>query len=118
MAFAVVAFVLEPQCDPVGVDAPEVPAQRVVELALPFLRTNAMISLRPVMKESRSRQAESMVYACATRSGSRVFQASSAACTFFAAVSRVDGGQRRLGFGHRVLSFSSPLGCAWSTAVA
>src|SRR5512135_3241731 len=41
---------------------------------------------------SRLRQTESTVYAPATFSGSRVFQASSAACTFCAAVSAVNGG--------------------------
>src|SRR4051812_47645167 len=44
------------------------------------------------MNVSRLRHTESSVYASATRSGSRVFQASSAAWTFVSAVSRVKGG--------------------------
>src|SRR3954470_23801398 len=51
-----------------------------------------MISARPVTKTPRLRQTESSVYAPATRCGSRLFQASSAACTFCAAVSAVNGG--------------------------
>ena len=51
-----------------------------------------MIAARPVMKVSRLRQTESTVYAPATRSGSRVFQASSAACTLARALSRSNGG--------------------------
>ena len=51
-----------------------------------------MIAGRPVKKASRLRQAESTVYAPATRSGSRVFQASSAACTLVRALSRSNGG--------------------------
>ena len=41
---------------------------------------------------SRFRHAESAVYAPATRSGSRVFQASSAAWTFLSAAARSNGG--------------------------
>src|SRR5215472_8435472 len=51
-----------------------------------------MISARPVKNSSRLRQAESSEYAPATRSGSRVFHASSAAWTFCRAVSSVKGG--------------------------
>jgi hypothetical protein len=51
-----------------------------------------MISSRPLKNSSRLRQWESSVYAAATRSGSRVFHASSAACTFWRAVSSVNGG--------------------------
>jgi hypothetical protein len=51
-----------------------------------------MISARPVTNSSRLRHTESSVYAPATRSGSRVFQASSAAWTFCRAVSSVNGG--------------------------
>jgi len=51
-----------------------------------------MIAGRPVKKELRFRQAESTEYAPATRSGSRVFQASSAACTLIRALSRSNGG--------------------------
>src|SRR3954468_4605957 len=47
---------------------------------------------RPVKNSSRLRQSESSVYAIATRSGSRVFHASSAACTLRRAVSSVNGG--------------------------
>src|SRR6185436_5830271 len=52
----------------------------------------ATIFSRPVKNWSRLRQAESTLYAPATRSGSRVFHASSAAWTFLAAVSAVKGG--------------------------
>jgi hypothetical protein len=55
-----------------------------------------MISARPVTNSSRLRHTESSVYAPATRSGSRVFQASSAAWTFCRAVSSVNGGGRGL----------------------
>jgi hypothetical protein len=52
-----------------------------------------MISARPVMNSFRLRQAESSLYAPATRSGSRVFHASSAAWTFCRAVNpRQNGG--------------------------
>src|SRR5215469_9412472 len=51
-----------------------------------------MISARPAKNSSRLRQTESSEYAPATRSGSRVFQASSAAWTFCRAVSSVKGG--------------------------
>ena len=95
-------------------------AQRVVQLALPLRReelhdlraaanesvtvkisssrfhfavSKATISSRPVTNVSRLRQTESTVYAAATRSGSRVFQASSAAWTFCVAVSSVNGRQ-------------------------
>ena len=47
-----------------------------------FRSRNASISARPVMNSSRLRQTESTVYAAATRAGSRVFQAASAASTF------------------------------------
>src|SRR4051794_20191587 len=53
---------------------------------------NATIASRPVKNSSRLRHCESSVYAAATRSGSRVFQASSAAWTFWRAVSSVKGG--------------------------
>src|SRR5580693_5364275 len=64
-----------------------------------------MISARPVMNSSRLRHTESTVYAAATRSGSRVFQASSAACTFWRAVSSVNGGN-----GGRWATAASPAG--------
>src|SRR5262245_52949750 len=47
---------------------------------------------RPEKNSARFRQALSVVYASDTRSGSREFQASSAARAFCAAVSRVNGG--------------------------
>src|SRR3954470_10237357 len=53
---------------------------------------NATISARPVTNSSRLRHCESTVYAAATRSGSRVFQASSAACTLARAPSSSNGG--------------------------
>src|SRR5262249_44092138 len=46
----------------------------------------------PEKNSERLRHSESGVYASATRSGSRVFHASSAACTFCFAVSKVNGG--------------------------
>src|SRR4051794_9139262 len=46
----------------------------------------------PTTCSSRFRHSESSVYAAATRSGSRAFHASSAACTFWRAVSSVNGG--------------------------
>src|SRR6185312_14497007 len=52
-----------------------------------------MISARPLTNSARLRQRLSSVYARATRSGSRVFHASSAARTFCAAVSAVKGGR-------------------------
>jgi hypothetical protein len=51
-----------------------------------------MIWARPVMSAPRLRQCESALEASATRPGSRLFQASSAACTFCRAVSAVNGG--------------------------
>src|SRR5437868_1686484 len=47
---------------------------------------------RPEKNSARLRHALSTVYASETRSGSREFQASSAARAFCAAVSRVNGG--------------------------
>jgi hypothetical protein len=55
-------------------------------------RRKSTIASRPSKNSSRFRHFESTVYASATRSGSRVFQASSAACTFWRAVSSVKGG--------------------------
>src|SRR5262245_15880169 len=57
---------------------------------------------RPLKKLSRLRQTESTVYAPATRSGSRVFHASSAAWTFLIAASRSNGGSG----GRSVIAFS------------
>src|SRR3954447_9741287 len=51
-----------------------------------------MISSRPVANSARLRQRESSEYASATLAGSRVFHPSSAARTFWIAVSRVNGG--------------------------
>src|SRR5262245_63267668 len=51
-----------------------------------------MISCLPFTNSARLRQLESGVYARATFSGSRVFQASSASRTFISADSRVNGG--------------------------
>ena len=51
-----------------------------------------MISSRPMMNSARLRQRLSGLYASATRSGSRVFQPSSAARTFWIAVASVNGG--------------------------
>src|SRR4051794_39945402 len=48
---------------------------------------------RPTGNSARLRQRESIVYAEATRSGSRVFHPSSARRTFWMAVSRVKGGR-------------------------
>src|SRR5688500_6130627 len=53
---------------------------------------NPTIAGRPEKNSARLRQALSAVYASDTRSGSREFQASSAARAFIAAVSRVNGG--------------------------
>src|SRR6266446_4146036 len=47
---------------------------------------------RPVMNSARLRQMLSTVYASETRSGSRLFQASSASRTFWMAESRSNGG--------------------------
>src|SRR5688572_5653039 len=56
---------------------------------------NSTIAGRPEKNSARLRQALSAVYASDTRSGSREFQASSAARAFSAAVSRVNGGNGR-----------------------
>src|ERR1700678_2388264 len=56
-----------------------------------------MISAPPATNSSRLRQTESSLAAPATRSGSRVFHASSAACTFCLAVCSVNGGNGGLG---------------------
>src|SRR6188768_2053982 len=53
---------------------------------------NSTIAGRPEKNSARLRHALSTVYASETRSGSREFQASSAARAFCAAVSRVKGG--------------------------
>src|SRR3954463_6523309 len=68
-----------------------------------------MISARPLTKRSRLRQTESTADACATLSGSRFFQASSAACTFCAAVSRVNGGSGGFASVITILSSRLPL---------
>src|SRR5690349_20127431 len=62
-------------------------------------RRKSAISARPARKRSRLRQTESGEYAAATRSGSRVFHASSAAWTFAAALAASKGGN-----GGRVMS--------------
>src|SRR5208282_4310772 len=51
-----------------------------------------MISARPLMNSARLRHRLSSVYAKETRSGSRLFQPSSAIRTLTIAVSRVNGG--------------------------
>src|SRR5215472_17672899 len=61
------------------------------------------------MNRSRLRHTESSVYASATRSGSRVFQASSAAWTFWRAVSSVNGGNGGRG------AMAASL-CSWRSA--
>src|SRR3546814_14601154 len=53
---------------------------------------NDVISSRPCRNSERLRQRLSVVYASATREGSRMFHASSASRTFRAAVSRGNGG--------------------------
>src|SRR5680860_1546076 len=53
------------------------------------------------MNSWRLRHSESSVYAIDTRSGSRVFQASSAAFTLARAVSSLNGGRMSVGLGTR-----------------
>ena len=73
-------------------EAPELLPQPVVELTapLPLQEVDDRVASLEVL--AAVGHFESRVYASATRSGSRVFQASSAACTFCRAVSSVKGG--------------------------
>src|SRR5438067_266254 len=62
---------------------------------------------RPWKNSSRLRHSESSLYASATRSGSQLFQASSAACTFLRADSTSNGGRMSVG-----LAIAVPLSLA------
>ncbi len=65
-----------------------------------------MIDSRPERNSARLRQVLLRVYASATRSGSRVFHASSAMRTFCVAVSWVKGGKGGRAFWFVVISIS------------
>src|SRR2546430_8471102 len=92
LAVRVVAFVLESHGDSVVLEAPEVFAQRVVELALPF-RGEECDDLGAAADE-RVSVAPNGVFGVGKSYafGVAVFQASSAAWTFWAAVSVENGG--------------------------
>ena len=90
----VVPLVLEAHRDVVGRERPQVLPQHVVELALPLAHEERVHLV--AAGEKLARGCASACRACTpatTRSGSRVFQASSAAWTFVRAVSAVKGGR-------------------------
>src|SRR6202789_477555 len=70
---------------------------------------NAWMASRPCKNSARLRHRLSVVYASATRAGSRVFHASSAMRAFCAAVSEVNGGRGGLSMGS-LIEFISTAG--------
>ena len=112
----VVPLVGESHRDPVVVERPQLLDQPVVQLLGPLPGQERDDLSRPWMNSARLRHRLSGVYASATRSGSRVFQPSSAARTFGDGVVSGEGWQRRPGLHAAECHTAAPSrAVAWSS---
>ena len=74
LAAIIVPLVGKAHCDAIFAEGPDFLDEPVIEFADPFAPRNASMASRPCRNSARLRQRLSVVYASATRAGSRVFQ--------------------------------------------